>query len=40
MRKTGVQVGPEYRAITGDYLDYDEVMHRFDIMMDWLAVFM
>ena len=35
--KTGVQVGPEYRAITGDYLDYDEVMHRFDIMMDWLA---
>lgn len=35
--KTSVQVGPEYRAITGDYLDYDEVMHRFDIMMDWLA---
>ena len=35
--KSGVQVGPEYRAITGDYLDYDEVMHRFDIMMDWLA---
>lgn len=35
--KTGVQVGPEYRAIAGDYLDYDEVMHRFDIMMDWLA---
>lgn len=35
--KSGVQVGPEYRAITSDYLDYDEVMHRFDIMMDWLA---
>ena len=35
--KSGVQVGPEYRAITGDYLDYDEVMHSFDIMMDWLA---
>ena len=23
--------------ITSEYLDYDEVMHKFDIMMDWLA---
>ncbi|MDD6225684.1 MAG: formate C-acetyltransferase [bacterium] len=35
--KTGVQVGPEYRAITSEYLDYDEVMKKFDAMMDWLA---
>lgn len=35
--KTGAQVGPEYQRITSEYLDYDEVMHRFDIMMDWLA---
>ncbi|MDD8049302.1 MAG: formate C-acetyltransferase [Thomasclavelia sp.] len=31
------QVGPEYRPITSEYLDYDEVCHRFDDMMDWLA---
>lgn len=35
--KTGMQVGPKYRPITSDYLDYDEVMQSFDIMMDWLA---
>ena len=35
--KTKVQVGPEYKPITSDYLDYDEVMHKYDIMMDWLA---
>lgn len=35
--KTFVQVGPEYQKITSEYLDYDEVMHRFDAMMDWLA---
>ncbi len=35
--KTLVQVGPEMRPITSDVLDYDEVMHRFDQMMDWLA---
>ncbi|MCI7085622.1 formate C-acetyltransferase [bacterium] len=35
--KTGVQVGPEYRAIPSEYLDYDEVMKKFDAMMDWLA---
>ena len=35
--KTKVQVGPEYKPITSEYLDYDEVMHKYDIMMDWLA---
>ena len=35
--KSGDQVGPEYKAITSEYLDYDEVMHKFDQMMDWLA---
>lgn len=34
--KTKVQVGPEYKPITSEYLDYDEVMHKYDIMMDWL----
>ena len=32
-----MQVGPELRPITSEYLDYDEVMERFDKMMDWLA---
>ena len=31
------QVGPEYKAITSEYLDYDEVIEKFDKMMDWLA---
>ena len=35
--KTGEQVGPKYRPITSEYLDYDEVMERYDDMMDWLA---
>ena len=35
--KTKVQVGPEYPKITSEYLDYDEVIARFDKMMDWLA---
>ena len=35
--KNGKQVGPAYRRITSEYLDYDEVMERFDKMMDWLA---
>ena len=35
--KTGMQVGPEYQPITSKYLDYDEVMHKYDLMMDWLA---
>ena len=35
--KTGVQVGPKYRPITSEYLDYDEVIEAYDRMMDWLA---
>ena len=35
--KTKVQVGPEYKPITSEYLDYEEVMHKYDIMMDWLS---
>ena len=34
---TKVQVGPKYSKITSDYLDYDEVMEKYDAMMDWLA---
>ena len=32
-----VQVGPRYRAVEGDYLDYDDVMQKYDDMMEWLA---
>ncbi len=32
-----IQVGPEYRPITSEYLDYDEVIAKYDRMMDWLA---
>ena len=35
--KSGEQVGPDYKAITAEYLDYDEVIKKFDVMMDWLA---
>ncbi len=35
--KTKVQVGPEFPRVTGDVLDYDEVMKRYDDMMGWLA---
>ena len=35
--KTKVQVGPKYRPITSEYLDYDEVMERYEDMMKWLA---
>ena len=31
------QVGPEFTPITSDYLDYDEVMRKYDAMMQWLA---
>ena len=31
------QVGPKYRPITSEYLDYDEVMEKFHDMMKWLA---
>ena len=32
-----IQVGPKYRPVTGDYLDYDDVMDKYDQMMEWLA---
>ncbi len=32
-----VQVGPKYRPVEGDYLDYDDVMDKYDAMMEWLA---
>ena len=35
--KSGKQVGPMSSPITGEYLTYDELMPRFDAMMDWLA---
>ena len=35
--KTKMQVGPEYPAITSEYLDYDEVLRKYDKMMEWLA---
>ena len=35
--KTKVQVGPPYKPITSEYLDYDEVIEKYDAMMDWLA---
>ncbi|MDD6214229.1 MAG: formate C-acetyltransferase [Firmicutes bacterium] len=35
--KTKAQVGPEYTPITSEYLDYDEVIKKYDKMMDWLA---
>lgn len=35
--KSKAQVGPEYSPITSEYLDYDAVMHKYDIMMEWLA---
>ena len=31
------QVGPAYAPVTSEYLDYDEVMKKYDVMMDWLA---
>ena len=33
----GTQVGPEYPPISSEYLDYDEVVHKFSLYMDWLA---
>ena len=35
--KNKEQVGPAYKPITAEYLDYDEVIAKFDTMMDWLA---
>ncbi|MEO0432857.1 MAG: formate C-acetyltransferase [Cyanobacteria bacterium J06656_5] len=35
--KSGEQVAPAYAPVTGDWLNYDEVMAKFDILMSWLA---
>lgn len=35
--KKKIQVGPKYRPITSEYLEYDEVMEKFDDMLTWLA---
>lgn len=35
--KLGKQVGPAYQPITSEYLDYDEVLKKYTVMLDWLA---
>ncbi len=35
--KSKEQVGPELVPVTSEYLDYDEVVRKYDVMMDWLA---
>nr|WP_026092531.1 formate C-acetyltransferase [Calidifontibacillus oryziterrae] len=35
--KKNIQVGPEFGAITTDYLKYEDVMEKFDQVLDWLA---
>ena len=35
--RLGLQVGPKYRPVEGEYLDYDDVMQKYDDMMEWLA---
>ena len=35
--KSKQQVGPAYKPITSEYLDYDEVMEKYDDMMEWLS---
>lgn len=32
-----IQVGPEYGRCSGEYLDYDEVMRKYDVMLEWLS---
>src|ERR1700749_5011123 len=34
---TGAQVGPPFGAVEGEYLDFDDLLDRFEKMMDWLA---
>ena len=34
---SGEQIGPDFAPITSEYLDYDEVMYKFENMMRWLA---
>lgn len=35
--KSGLQIAPEFAPITSEYLDYDEVMRKFDQTLDWLS---
>ena len=35
--KNKIQVAPAYRPITSEYLDFDEVMEKYDAMMEWLS---
>ncbi len=35
--KKGIQVGPKFAPITSEYLDFDEVMEKFDLVLDWLS---
>lgn len=35
--KSGVQVAPKFAPVTGDYLEYEDVMEKFEQMMKWLA---
>ena len=35
--KSKIQVGPMYRPVTSEYLDYDEVIQKYEDMMEWLA---
>ena len=35
--KSKVQVGPKFRPVEGDYLDFDDVMEKFNTMQEWLA---
>ncbi len=35
--KSGEQIGPQFAPITSEYLDYDEVVYKFDQILDWLA---
>ncbi|MBN2625987.1 MAG: formate C-acetyltransferase [Spirochaetales bacterium] len=35
--KSGEQIAPEYSPIAGEYLDYDEVMAKYDVILEWLA---
>lgn len=35
--RLGLQVGPKYRPVEGEYLDFDDVMSKYDDMMEWLA---
>ncbi len=35
--KLKMQIGPKYRAVEGDYLDYEDIMQKYDDMLEWLA---